>query len=102
MAEFKQASADAPVAEKALTWIDNRFPLSKLWNDQWAEHLDGFEIDEPLRHDRTPVLGRCHGCHLRALSAAASQLGAQPLVGHGKGPGGGARDHALGDRGVGP
>ena len=34
MAEFKQASADAPVSEKALTWIDNRFPLSKLWNDQ--------------------------------------------------------------------
>ena len=38
MAEFKQASADAPVAEKALTWIDNRFPLSKLWNDQWGKY----------------------------------------------------------------
>ncbi|HMN76361.1 MAG TPA: cytochrome bc complex cytochrome b subunit [Burkholderiaceae bacterium] len=38
MAEFKQASADAPVSEKALTWIDNRFPLTKLWNDQWGKY----------------------------------------------------------------
>ncbi len=38
MAEFKQAPADAPVAEKALTWIDNRFPLTKLWNDQWGKY----------------------------------------------------------------
>ncbi len=38
MAEFKQASADAPALEKALTWIDNRFPLTKLWNDQWGKY----------------------------------------------------------------
>jgi ubiquinol-cytochrome c reductase cytochrome b subunit len=38
MAEFKQASADAPVGEKLLTWIDNRFPLTKLWNDQWGKY----------------------------------------------------------------
>ena len=38
MAEFKQASADATAAEKALTWIDNRFPLTKLWNDQWGKY----------------------------------------------------------------
>jgi len=38
MAEFKQAPADAPVAEKLLTWIDSRFPLTKLWNDQWGQY----------------------------------------------------------------
>jgi ubiquinol-cytochrome c reductase cytochrome b subunit len=36
MAEFKQAPADAAVARKLLTWVDNRFPLTKLWNDQWG------------------------------------------------------------------
>ena len=38
MAEFKEAPAGAPMAEKALTWIDNRFPLTKLWNDQWGNY----------------------------------------------------------------
>jgi ubiquinol-cytochrome c reductase cytochrome b subunit len=38
MAEFKQAPADAPVARKLLTWVDNRFPLTKLWNDQWGKY----------------------------------------------------------------
>ena len=38
MAEFKQAPADAPMAEKAMTWVDNRFPLTKLWNDQWGKY----------------------------------------------------------------
>jgi len=38
MAEFKQAPADAPAAQKFLTWIDNRFPLTKLWNDQWGQY----------------------------------------------------------------
>ena len=38
MAEFKEAPAGAPLAEKALTWIDNRFPLTKLWNDQWGQY----------------------------------------------------------------
>jgi ubiquinol-cytochrome c reductase cytochrome b subunit len=38
MAEFKQAPADAPVAQKLLTWVDNRFPLTKLWNDQWGQY----------------------------------------------------------------
>ncbi len=38
MAQMKVAPANAPVAEKALTWIDNRFPLTKLWNDQWGKY----------------------------------------------------------------
>jgi ubiquinol-cytochrome c reductase cytochrome b subunit len=38
MAEFKEVSPDAPVAEKALNWIDNRFPLSKLYNEHLAEY----------------------------------------------------------------
>jgi ubiquinol-cytochrome c reductase cytochrome b subunit len=32
MAEFKEISPDAPMGQKALNWVDNRFPLSKLYN----------------------------------------------------------------------
>jgi len=28
----------APAGHKALAWIDDRFPLSKLWNDQWGKY----------------------------------------------------------------
>ena len=40
MAAFKETKfpADAPAAEKAVGWIDDRFPLSKLWNDQWGTY----------------------------------------------------------------
>ncbi|MGJ7508517.1 cytochrome b [Variovorax sp. GT1P44] len=38
MAEFKEISPNAPAAEKALNWVDNRFPLTKLWNDQWGKY----------------------------------------------------------------
>ncbi len=38
MAQFKEVSPDAPMAEKALNWIDNRFPLSKLYNEHLAEY----------------------------------------------------------------
>ncbi len=40
MAAFKETkfSADAPIAEKALGWVDDRFPLTKLWNDQWGKY----------------------------------------------------------------
>jgi ubiquinol-cytochrome c reductase cytochrome b subunit len=34
----KQLPPDAPVAEKALNWIDARFPLSKMWYDQWGRY----------------------------------------------------------------
>ncbi|MBC7859650.1 MAG: cytochrome bc complex cytochrome b subunit [Burkholderiaceae bacterium] len=34
----KQFPADAPIAEKALGWVDSRFPLTKLWNDQWGQY----------------------------------------------------------------
>jgi ubiquinol-cytochrome c reductase cytochrome b subunit len=35
----KKLPADAPVAAKALNWVDARFPLTKLWNDQWGQYL---------------------------------------------------------------
>ncbi len=38
MAEFKQAPADAPVAEKVMTWVDNRFPASKLYKEHLSEY----------------------------------------------------------------
>ncbi|ATQ73635.1 cytochrome b [Massilia violaceinigra] len=40
MAAFKETKfpANAPVADKALGWVDDRFPLSKLWNDQWGQY----------------------------------------------------------------
>uniref|UniRef100_UPI002639578D cytochrome b n=1 Tax=Janthinobacterium sp. TaxID=1871054 RepID=UPI002639578D len=40
MAAFKETKLppDAPVAQKALGWVDDRFPLSKLWNDQWGKY----------------------------------------------------------------
>ena len=40
MAAFKETKfpANAPAAEKALGWIDDRFPLTKLWEDQWGKY----------------------------------------------------------------
>ncbi|MCU0761699.1 MAG: cytochrome b [Hydrogenophaga sp.] len=38
MAQFKEISPDAPAAQKALNWIDNRFPLSKLYNEHLGEY----------------------------------------------------------------
>ncbi len=38
MAEFREISPNAPAGEKLLNWVDNRFPLSKLWNDQWGKY----------------------------------------------------------------
>ena len=38
MAEFKEISPNAPMAEKALNWVDNRFPLSKLYKDHLSEY----------------------------------------------------------------
>lgn len=34
----KKLPADAPVSAKALNWIDSRFPLSRLWNEQWGSY----------------------------------------------------------------
>ncbi len=34
----KKLPADAPASAKALNWVDSRFPLSKLWNDQWGQY----------------------------------------------------------------
>jgi len=38
MAEFKEIAADAPPAQKLLNWVDNRFPLTKLYNEHLAEY----------------------------------------------------------------
>ncbi|WP_077003158.1 cytochrome bc complex cytochrome b subunit [Variovorax sp. KK3] len=38
MAEFKEISPNAPASDKLLNWVDNRFPLTKLWNDQWGKY----------------------------------------------------------------
>jgi len=38
MAEFKEAPADAPVGVKFMTWVDNRFPATQLWNDHLARY----------------------------------------------------------------
>jgi ubiquinol-cytochrome c reductase cytochrome b subunit len=38
MAEMKEISPNAALSEKALNWIDNRFPLTKLWNEHVGEY----------------------------------------------------------------
>ena len=38
MAEFKEISPDAPLAVKAMTWVDNRFPASKLFKEHMSEY----------------------------------------------------------------
>jgi len=38
MAEFKEAPAGAPVAQKLMTWVDNRFPASKLYKEHLSEY----------------------------------------------------------------
>src|ERR1700709_1414802 len=38
MSEFKVAPANAPTGVKLLTWIDNRFPASKLYKEHLSEY----------------------------------------------------------------
>ncbi len=38
MAEMKEVSPNAPASEKLLNWVDNRFPLSKLYNEHLGEY----------------------------------------------------------------
>ena len=38
MAEFKDVPANAPLSVKTLNWIDNRFPLSKLYKEHLSEY----------------------------------------------------------------
>jgi ubiquinol-cytochrome c reductase cytochrome b subunit len=38
MAEFKQAPAGASVAEQVMTWVDNRFPATKLYKEHMSEY----------------------------------------------------------------
>ena len=38
MAEFKQAPAGASVAEQAMTWVDNRFPATKMYKEHMSEY----------------------------------------------------------------
>ena len=38
MATFHEVSPNAPLGEKALNWVDNRFPLSKLFKEHMSEY----------------------------------------------------------------
>ena len=38
MAEYHEAPADAKAGQKLLNWVDNRFPLSKLYNEHIGEY----------------------------------------------------------------
>ncbi len=38
MAQFKEVAPNASAGEKALNWVDNRFPLSKLYNEHLGEY----------------------------------------------------------------
>ncbi len=38
MAEFKTVPANAPVAQKLMTWVDNRFPATKLYKEHLSEY----------------------------------------------------------------
>jgi ubiquinol-cytochrome c reductase cytochrome b subunit len=38
MAEFKEAPAGAPVAQKLMTWVDNRFPATKMYKEHLSEY----------------------------------------------------------------
>ena len=38
MAEFKVAPADASVGEKLMTWVDNRFPATKMYKEHMSEY----------------------------------------------------------------
>ncbi|GAB4215468.1 MAG: cytochrome bc complex cytochrome b subunit [Rhodoferax sp.] len=38
MATFHEISPNAPLGEKALNWVDNRFPLSKLFKEHMSEY----------------------------------------------------------------
>ena len=37
-AQYKEISPDAPMGAKALNWLDNRFPASKLYNEHLGEY----------------------------------------------------------------
>jgi ubiquinol-cytochrome c reductase cytochrome b subunit len=38
MAEFKVAPVGAPITQKLMTWVDNRFPASKLYNEHLGQY----------------------------------------------------------------
>ncbi len=38
MAEFKEAPVGAPLGVKVLTWVDNRFPASKMFKEHMSEY----------------------------------------------------------------
>ena len=38
MAEFKEAPANATRAQKFMTWVDNRFPATQLWNEHVGQY----------------------------------------------------------------
>ena len=52
MAAYKEAPADATAAQKLLNWVDNRFPLSKLYNEHMGEYYACLLYTSPSPRDR--------------------------------------------------
>ena len=38
MAEFKVAPPGAPITQKLMTWVDNRFPATQLYKEHLSEY----------------------------------------------------------------
>ncbi|MDE2567174.1 MAG: cytochrome bc complex cytochrome b subunit, partial [Burkholderiales bacterium] len=38
MAEMKQAPAGAPMTQRLMTWVDNRFPATQLFKEHMSEY----------------------------------------------------------------
>ena len=38
MAEFKEAPAGASAAQQVMTWVDNRFPATKMYKEHMSEY----------------------------------------------------------------
>src|SRR5471032_254319 len=51
MAEMKVAPANASAGVKLLTWVDNRFPASKLWKEHLSEYY------EPKKYQKLKFFG---------------------------------------------
>ena len=49
MAEFKHAPAGAGAGQKLLTWVDNRFPLTKLYKEHMSRVLRAEELQLLVR-----------------------------------------------------
>ena len=44
MANFKEISPNAPLGDKFMNWVDNRFPATKLYKEHLSEYLSLIHI----------------------------------------------------------